>query len=96
MGSPVLSLEHRKLKRPVLGYSIAQVHQIYVGTAASKLRRLCRSLRLLLYRAISSSADEVGVDESCVTNISSSSGCPSSSWGTVRTRTGKALREVPG
>lgn len=84
VGSPVLSLEHRKIKSPVLGYSIAQVHQIfYVGTAASKLRRLCRSLRLLLYRAISSSADEVGVDESRVTNISSSSGCPSCSWGTV-------------
>lgn len=87
MGSPVLALEHRKLKSPVLGYSIAQVHLVfYVGTAASKLRRPCRSLRLLLYRAISSSADEVGVDESRVTNVASSSGCPSCSWGTVWTR----------
>jgi len=80
MGSLVLLLEPGKFRSPTLGHPKAQELWIaYVGTAASRLRRLCRSLRLLLYRAISSSADAVGVDESRVNSISSSSGCPSCS-----------------
>lgn len=86
-----LSLEHRKLGRAVPGQSIAQVCQVtYVGTAVSKLRRLCRSFRLLLYRAMSSRAEGAGADGSRVPSVSSSSssGCPSCSRGTAITGDG--------
>lgn len=46
----------------------------YVGTAVSRLRRPCLSLRLLLYRAISSRAEVVG--SGVGTSTSGLTACP--------------------
>lgn len=44
----------------VVFFSFLLLEVCYVGTAVSRLRRPCLSLRLLLYRAISSKAEVAG------------------------------------